>query len=35
MITKHGYFLNDVDFFIIDLSIFSLTAAEAEQVDPN
>lgn len=33
--TKHGYFMNDVDFSKFDLSMFTLTAAEAEQVDPN
>lgn len=33
--TKHGYFLSDVDFSMFDLSMFTLTAAEAEQVDPN
>ncbi|KAL8826670.1 MAG: hypothetical protein Q9191_003655 [Dirinaria sp. TL-2023a] len=33
--TKHGYFINDVDFSKFDLSMFTLTAAEAEQVDPN
>lgn len=33
--TKHGYFMNDVDFTKFDTSMFTLTAAEAEQVDPN
>lgn len=33
--TKHGYFMNDVDFSKFDLSMFTLTPAEAEQVDPN
>ena len=33
--TKHGYFMNDVDFSNFDLSMFTLTPAEAEQVDPN
>lgn len=33
--TKHGYFLNDVDFSKFDLSMFTLTPAEVEQVDPN
>ena len=33
--TRHGYFINDVDFSNFDLSMFTLTAAEAEQVDPN
>ena len=33
--TKHGYFINDVDLSKFDLSMFTLTAAEAEQVDPN
>lgn len=33
--TKHGYFINDVDFSNFDISMFTLTSAEAEQVDPN
>jgi len=33
--TKHGYFLTDVDFSEFDLSMFTLTPAEAEQMDPN
>lgn len=33
--TKHGYFLNDVDLSKFDLSMFGLTPAEAEQLDPN
>ena len=33
--TKHGYFMNDTDLSKFDLSMFTLTAAEAEQVDPN
>ena len=33
--TKYGYFMNDVDLTKFDLSMFTLTAAEAEQVDPN
>lgn len=33
--TKYGYFINDVDFSNFDISMFTLTPAEAEQVDPN
>ncbi|PLB45036.1 putative polyketide synthase [Aspergillus steynii IBT 23096] len=33
--TKHGYLINDVDFSKFDLSMFSFTPAEIEQVDPN
>lgn len=33
--TKYGYFLNGVDFSKFDLSMFTFTAAEVEQVDPN
>ena len=33
--TKHGYFMNDVDFSKVDLSMFTLTPSEAEQLDPN
>ena len=33
--TKHGYFLNDVDYAKFDLSMFSFSQAEAEQLDPN
>lgn len=33
--TKHGYFLNDIDYSNLDLSMFSFSAAEAEQLDPN
>ena len=33
--TKYGYFMNDVDFSKFDLSMFTLTSSEAEQVDPN
>ena len=33
--TKYGYFLNDVDFSNFDTSMFTLTSAEAEQLDPN
>ena len=33
--TKHGYFMDDVDFSNFDLSMFTLTSAEAEQIDPN
>ncbi|KAI1379833.1 putative polyketide synthase [Hypoxylon crocopeplum] len=33
--TKHGYFIDDVDFSKIDVSMFSMTPAEAERLDPN
>lgn len=33
--TKHGYFLNDIDYSNLDLSMFSFSGAEAEQLDPN
>lgn len=33
--TKQGYFLNDIDYSNLDLSMFSFSAAEAEQLDPN
>ena len=33
--TKHGYYVNDVDLSKFDLSMFTLTSAEAEQIDPN
>ena len=33
--TRYGYFINDVELSKFDLSMFTLTAAEAEQVDPN
>ena len=33
--TKQGYFLNDIDYSNFDLSMFSFSAAEAEQLDPN
>ncbi|KAF2259662.1 putative polyketide synthase [Lojkania enalia] len=33
--TKQGYFLRDIDYANIDLSMFTLSAAEAEQLDPN
>lgn len=35
IVTKHGYFMNDVDFSKVDLSMFTLTPSEAEQLDPN
>jgi acyl transferase domain-containing protein len=35
VITKHGYFLNDVDFAQFDHSMFTVAAAEAELMDPN
>ncbi|KAF7176880.1 hypothetical protein CNMCM7691_004164 [Aspergillus felis] len=35
VITKHGYFLNDTDLSQFDPSMFSITAAEAEQLDPS
>jgi acyl transferase domain-containing protein len=34
IITKHGYFLEDIDFSKFDASMFSMTPAEVEQVDP-
>lgn len=33
--TKHGYFLNDIDFSKFDLSMFNMTPAEVERLDPN
>ena len=33
--TKYGYFINGVDLSKFDVSMFTLTPAEAEQVDPN
>ena len=33
--TKQGYFLKDIDYSNLDLSMFSFSAAEAEQLDPN
>lgn len=33
--TKQGYFLKDVDYSNLDLSMFSFSAAEAEQLGPN
>lgn len=33
--TKHGYLMNDVDLSKVDLSMFTLTPSEAEQLDPN
>ncbi|KAE8354983.1 putative polyketide synthase [Aspergillus coremiiformis] len=33
--TQYGYFLNDVDFSSFDLSMFTPTVAEVEQLDPN
>ncbi|KAL2817757.1 hypothetical protein BDW59DRAFT_165803 [Aspergillus cavernicola] len=35
VITKHGYFLSDVDFAQFDHSMFNAAAAEAELMDPN
>ena len=35
LITKHGYFLSDVDFSLFDSSMFNVAAAEAELMDPN
>jgi acyl transferase domain-containing protein len=35
IITKHGYFLEDIDFSKFDLSMFTMTPAEVEQLDPN
>ena len=33
--TRQGYFLNDLDYSNLDLSMFTFSAAEAEQLDPN
>lgn len=33
--SKHGYFINDVDLANFDVGMFSITPAEAEQIDPN
>lgn len=33
--TKHGYFVNNVDLSNLDISMFTFTPPEAEQVDPN
>ena len=33
--TKYGYFISDLDFSNFDISMFTLTPAEAEQIDPN
>ncbi len=33
--TNQGYFLNDLDYSNLDLSMFTFSAAEAEQLDPN
>lgn len=33
--TKQGYFLSDLDYANMDLSMFTFTTAEAEQVDPH
>lgn len=33
--TKKGYFLRDLDYSNLDLSMFTFSAAEAEQLDPN
>jgi acyl transferase domain-containing protein len=35
IITKHGYFLKDIDFSKFDLSMFNMTPAEVERLDPN
>ena len=35
IITKHGYFLEDVDFSKFDLSMFNMTVAEVERLDPH
>ena len=35
VISKHGYFLSDVDFSHFDHSMFTVGAAEAELMDPN
>lgn len=33
--TNQGYFLNDLNYSNLDLSMFTFSAAEAEQLDPN
>ncbi|KAJ4302895.1 Mycolipanoate synthase [Kalmusia sp. IMI 367209] len=33
--TKQGYFLKDIDYSNLDISMFTFSAAEAEQLDPN
>ena len=33
--TTQGYFLSDLDYSNLDLSMFTFSAAEAEQLDPN
>ncbi|KAI9646519.1 Mycolipanoate synthase [Ciborinia camelliae] len=33
--TKQGYFLDDLDYSNLDLSMFTFSAAKAEQVNPN
>jgi acyl transferase domain-containing protein len=35
IISKYGYFLNDVDLSKFDLSMFNMTPSEVEQLDPN
>lgn len=35
VITKHGYFLSDIDLAHYDHSMFTVAAAEAELMDPN
>jgi acyl transferase domain-containing protein len=35
IITKHGYFLDDIYLSKFDLSMFSMTPAEVERLDPN
>ncbi|KAM4066282.1 polyketide synthase dehydratase [Hirsutella rhossiliensis] len=35
IITRHGYFLEDVDLTKFDLSMFSMTAAEVTRLDPS
>ncbi|KAK8017706.1 hypothetical protein PG993_014032 [Apiospora rasikravindrae] len=35
VITKHGYYLDDVDFANFDVSMFNMTQAEVTRLDPN
>ncbi|KAK5626221.1 hypothetical protein RRF57_001936 [Xylaria bambusicola] len=35
IITKHGYYLDDVDFSRFDVSMFNMTQAEVARLDPN
>ncbi|KAL2065354.1 hypothetical protein VTL71DRAFT_3024 [Oculimacula yallundae] len=35
IITKHGYYLEDIDYSKFDAAMFTMTPAEVEQLDPN